>query len=134
MNKIISYSLCLILCISSACEKDSRILNKDYPYLLLDEVTEITTTGVTVNAEVISTESYDVVDFGFVLGKNPKPDLTDRMISLSPYQSSPDKITYRIEDGLKIYVLYYIRAYVKTGNLVVYSNERSFFSQGSLSP
>ena len=132
-------NLCCLVIISlflvaTGCEKDSKILSKKYPYLILSEITEITETGVTVNAEVISTGEYTVGDFGFVISTGSKPVITDRKISLKSVLKSPDKMSFRIDNDLYTNERYYVRAYIQTASQLVYSNVQTFDSKGSMNP
>lgn len=123
-----------LLLLTAGCKKDSKILSKDYPYIILDKVSDISETGVSVYAEVISSGEYSIDDFGFVISTKTKPVITDRKISLKSVQSNPDKLPLRIDNDLVAHEQYYIRAYIKTDRYLVYSNEESFNSMGCMTP
>jgi hypothetical protein len=102
--------------------------------VIQDEISEISETGITVKSEVISSGDYETEDFGFVIGENPIPVLTSRKISLKAVQDNPDNVTFRIDNDLATGRKYYIRAYIKTNSYLIYSNEKSFYSKGSMTP
>jgi hypothetical protein len=124
----------IVLLLTAGCEKNPKILSKDYPYVILDELSGIDGTGVTVNSEVISSGEYSYRDFGFVISGETQPVITDRRISMTSVQESPDKMTLRIDNDLATYKQYYVRAYIQTDSILVYSNERSFMSLGCMMP
>jgi N-acetylneuraminic acid mutarotase len=134
MKNICCMTVLILLLLTAGCKKDTQILSKEYPYIIQEEVSEINTTGATVNAGLISSGEYSFDDFGFVISTHTKPVMTDRKISMKSLQERPDKLTLRIDNDLASDHLYYIRAYVKTTSTLVYSNERSFSSMGCIPP
>jgi hypothetical protein len=134
MKRLSLSTVIMVLLLSAGCEKDPKILSKAYPYVILDELSGIDGTGVTVNSEVISSGEYAYMDFGFVISAETPPEISDRRISMKSVQDTPDKMTLRIDNDLATYKQYYIRAYIQTDSLLVYSNERSFMSLGCMVP
>ena len=134
MKHLFSFAIITLLLLAAGCKKDSKILSKEYPYVIQEDVSEISETGITVKSVIISSGDYAIEDFGFVISEESKPVVTDRKISLKAVEASPDKITFRIDNALGKDQKYYIRAFIKTPGYLVYSNEKAFYSKGSIMP
>ena len=81
MKHLFSFAIITLLLLAAGCKKDSKILSKEYPYVIQEDVSEISETGITVKSEIISSGDYAIEDFGFVISEESKPVVTDRKIS-----------------------------------------------------
>ncbi len=115
------------------CERD-EITSRNYPRLKTLAVTEITSEGVKFNAEIIFRGNFEVINYGFVWSENENPTITnsDRIVYSDNIQS---KTFYKaVQTTLKKGVSYFVRAFVKTNDYIVYGENIKFLSLGSGAP
>ncbi|MFC0875046.1 kelch repeat-containing protein [Saccharicrinis sp. FJH2] len=115
------------------CIKDAEISPKDYPYLLLDEPV-LFDKGVKINAEIKSIGNQDITGYGFVWDENKDPLLNKSNQSIQNGSPSQNSFNTTISTGLIDNQRYYIRAVIITDKNILYSNEKKFISNGSLTP
>jgi N-acetylneuraminic acid mutarotase len=131
--KIVSiYLLFIFLIILSSCDKDAEIGGKDYPYLITNEVTDITDMSVVFNGEIISTgEKEEITEYGFLWGTNePKLDNSNKVVIKVPIKTGGFSV--KIDYNLYKDTEQTVRAYIKTNNLIVYGNEIKFTCNGGI--
>jgi len=112
------------------CMKDAEIQKKSYPYVITGGITDIAQDGATLHARVIEGVS-EVVEYGFVLASHMSPNYNDHVIS---FMGSTQNFSSRVKAALEKDVIYFVRAYAKTLEHMVYGNEVSFISKGSMPP
>lgn len=97
-------------------------------------VSDVTPTGAKFHAEIQTLNGESIIDHGFLVLDNTSPTLanSDR-ISLGPV-SQPALAEALCERGMTKGKEYYVRFYVLTNSITVYSNVVSFTSQGSKPP
>jgi N-acetylneuraminic acid mutarotase len=134
MKSVLKHITLIFLVIFLAkCERD-EITSRNYPRLKTLAVTEITSEGVKFSAEIIFRGNFEVVNYGFVWGENENPTITnsDRTIYSDNIQS---KTFYKsVQTTLKKDVSYFVRAFVKTNDYIVYGENMKFLSLGSGAP
>lgn len=115
------------------CNKD-EVTGRDYPRIKTLPVTEITPDGARFNAEIIFRGNFEVINYGFVWSEyiNPAIENSDRVIYSDNIDSK--NFTETIETALKENVSYYVRAFIKTKDFIVYGENISFLSLGSKAP
>jgi N-acetylneuraminic acid mutarotase len=115
------------------CEDDD-ITSREYPRLKTLPVSEITTEGAKFNAEIVSRDNFEIINYGFVWSENENPILesSNRVIYSKNIQSH--KFSEIIETTLKEEASYFVRAFVKTHDFVVYGENVEFLSLGSKAP
>ena len=105
-----------------------------YPRVNTLEVSDISPAGVTLNAEILSPGSDDVTEYGFVLGSNTNPNLSNsEIITLNQGINSgrfSATINYPLESGEE----YYVRAYAKNSTYLTYGVNVVFTSLGGQPP
>ena len=123
--------------ILAACEKEE--IKRPFARLETLPVTELDSSGVTFNATLLTTpDDANIIDYGFVWRNAPFNRATDfpsgsRNISLGNELNAKDFST-RLTTGLADREIYYVRAYIRSDEWLVYGNQRSFFSQGGEGP
>ena len=111
------------------CAKEPEF---DAPMVQTGSVTQITEQGVTLVGLVTYAGRGDA-EVGFVWDVNPNPIVgTASKVSLP--NVSKGAIEARVTYGLENLVTYYVRAYGKSGNQMVYGESTSFISLGSQIP
>lgn len=134
MKSVLKHITLIFLVVFLAkCERD-EITSRNYPRLKTLAVTEITPEGVKFNAEIIFRGNFEVVNYGFVWGEKENPTITssDRTIYSDNIQS---KTFYKsVQTTLKKDVSYFVRAFVKTNDYMVYGENIKFLSLGSGAP
>jgi len=118
----------VLFAILIGCEKDVVIKPKSYPFVITKKVTNIDSTGVTFNAELLDFGKEEIIDFGFML------DNKDNMVSLLESGGTLNNFTLRISADLKDDQNYLCRAYVQTNDRQVFGNAVAFISKGCLAP
>lgn len=111
------------------CRKETIVQPKDYPYVITKNVTNIDSTGATLEANILDFGKDEITDFGFRLRNNG----TDYNFSLKNKRNLDD-FKIRISTDIVQDITYTCRAYIKTNKNLVLGNEMSFVAQGSKSP
>lgn len=134
MKSVLKHIVLIFIVVSLVkCERD-EITSRNYPRLKTLAVTEITPEGVKFNAEIIFRGNFEVINYGFVWGEKENPTITnsDRTIYSDNIQS---KTFYKsVQTTLKKDVSYFVRAFVKTNDYIVYGENIKFLSLGSGAP
>ncbi|WP_436516383.1 IPT/TIG domain-containing protein [Ekhidna sp. To15] len=122
-----------LLALLVKCDEED-ITSRNYPRLRTLSVSEITADGARFNAEIIFRGEFEIINFGFVWSENESPTIesSDRVIYSENIQS--EKFSETIETTLKEGVSYFVRAFVETNDFIVYGENISFVSLGSLAP
>ena len=121
------------LSIFNGCEKE-KSRAREYPRLKTLAVTDINENSATFNAEVYFKGNEEIIDHGFVWGNQMELDInSDNRIFLGLLRSA-DVFAAKITTTLEENKPYYVRAFVKTEEHVVYGPEVSFTSLGSGAP
>jgi hypothetical protein len=123
----------IVLLSLSNCEKDAEILPKSYPYITLDDIIDNSSIGVGLKAKIVNSSNVQIEEFGFVLDLENKPTITNRKVIVG-IDENIEQVQCKIESDLLKDESYSVRAYVKTNNYIVYSNEKSFTSNGCMAP
>ena len=117
-----------------SCTKEDSFYNTDYPFVLINEVSNISDQGADFNASVLNLGNYEILDYGFVWNELvSNPTLSNEHISLGN-KLDVGEIHYRMNHALGNGIMYSVRAYVKTNKYTVYSNITNFVSKGSKAP
>lgn len=131
MRSISAFILITIFTLLFSCIKEEKIIPHDYPYLVLNQISTVNETGVTLTAEIISLGSDSIIDFGFVWSTGEQPTIEDfrqsisRNPSIGAYEA---EITNCINNG----DTYFIRPYLLSSKYTVYGNALSFKGLGSM--
>jgi N-acetylneuraminic acid mutarotase/signal peptidase I len=134
MKAILRYILFIsLLSILIKCDKD-EITSRNYPRLKTLLVTEITSEGAKFSAEIIYRGDFEVINYGFVWSESENPTLenSDRVVYSENIQTNHFFKT--IETTLKKEVSYFVKAFIKTDDYIVYGESMDFFSLGSKAP
>jgi hypothetical protein len=134
MEKKILYTVFILFLTFYGCKKDAVPEQTDYPFVILSEVSDITSEGVTFNANITCLGNQNILDFGFIWNEGTaEPNLNSSIKSLG---SNPDlgNFSYRLSNDLKKGKSYNVGAYIKTDKVVFYSNTQLFTSEGCLPP
>lgn len=127
-HKNIIISIFFILLIG--CEKEIEISSKSYPYIITKEVSNIDSTGVTLNAELLDNGKEEIIDFGFIWNNEE----TEYKYSLKNNGGALGNFTVRISSDLEAEQNYTCKAYIETTVHQIFGNTVTFESFGSKSP
>ncbi|MDN3641855.1 IPT/TIG domain-containing protein [Lutimonas halocynthiae] len=110
---------------------DDEIIQTEYPRVQTLEANRITESGAVLNAEIIYQGNQEIIEYGFVWDQEENPT-----IESSEKRIIADKITTggfsaQVETTLKENKIYYVRAYAKNNEYLVYGINTAFFSLGS---
>lgn len=123
--------LFLATCIlQTGCEKDAEVQPKNYPFVIVDKVDCKTNQYVTFHAKISYDENLDIIDHGFII-KDMASNLSYKLEinkSLGLLEKDQSEFSYTLYSGLVYGMEFSVRAYTKTINNVVYSNEVIFIS------
>lgn len=130
--KNLTHTLRILLIAVNLCGcKDAEVQPGNHPFVITDEVSELTNAGVTFSARIIPGKGNETIEeYGFIWG-TPGNEYTHRF----PGGRHPQK-QYSIRVGADINAnkTYSCKAYVKTESYTVYGNQVSFIALGSGSP
>lgn len=126
--------LIIAILLLSNCKKEAEVIPRSYPYIILDDISDNDGTGVGLKAKIVSATSYiQIKEFGFVIGTESKPTIMNRKIIVG-IDKNTDEFHFKIESDLFKDESYSARAYIKTNKYIVYSNEKTFISNGIMAP
>ena len=116
----------LMLFSTYSCKQETEI---DVPLVFTGEVTEISESGVILNAKVANVSS-DILEYGFILKKDQRSK--NEGIIFLDNEDFNLYVKYNLNSGLKKDTTYNIRAFIQTKEGTGYGNYVSFTSSGSL--
>jgi N-acetylneuraminic acid mutarotase len=128
-TKLINIGLILFFVFYS-CKKDIVPEPTDYPYVLTDDVTNISDSSVQFNAHIIFQGSNDFDEIGFIWGLNSRPLIDNSYITKLNYPIKSGSYKSNIDFQLFRDQKQYVRAYVKTSKYITYGNIIEFISRG----
>lgn len=124
----------MLSAVLTSCKKDAKPEPAEFPMVTLNDISDVSSEGVTFYANVSSLGKYEILDYGFVWSDSgTKPTLSDMKISLGK-SLQPGQFDLKIQSGLEKGLQYEVRAYIQTNKYLVYSNISSFVSSGSKPP
>ena len=130
MKNLITIIWILLFAVICGC-RDAVIQPKEYTYLVTNEVTDISASGVTFSAKIIRGTVDDViVDCGFKWGNGDD----EFIFSFTDSKNMPDHFSVRITSDLAENKKYLCKAYVITKRHTIYGNPVLFTALGSESP
>ncbi|HZK07592.1 MAG TPA: kelch repeat-containing protein [Bacteroidales bacterium] len=131
MKKAVLFFTLLCLVLFQSCQKEAEIREKDYPYLITTEVSDITNTSVVFNGKIISTGNEEIIEYGFLWDTSEPEIETANKIALNN-PANIGSYSAKISSNLIKDTEQLVRAYLKTNNLLVYGNTIKFTSNGGL--
>jgi hypothetical protein len=118
-------ALILLVLLLPTCEPEKDI-ERDYPIVKTLAVDNITSDGARFNAKIIYGPVESITEYGFVWGNSIVLNIRDSVkVSLEGYPITGDfscDILQRLEKMQK----YFVRSYIRSGNLVIYGNMVTF--------
>jgi hypothetical protein len=119
--------------LSCSCKKDAEIKDASYPYVIMDEIKDISDAGIVATAEIISTANQRIIEYGFVWSLASDPSVNDYKLSFNE-NINTGIYTGTIDNNLTSNVAYWVRPYVISEKYTVYGIAQQFRSQGCLPP
>ena len=118
-----------------SCKKDAEhnLRNNSYSLISTQPVANLDKTGVTFVGSITKAGKEPIIDHGFVWNTNGSPTINDSHISLGEMKDIKDfqaKVTYDLKPDQN----YYMKAYIKTDNYIMYGDQVMFNSLGSSLP
>lgn len=106
----------------------------DYPQVRTYEVSEVTIKGAVLHGEIVSAGSSPIIEYGFVWDTGAVPNIhtSQKKTFTSPMREG--KFDTAVTAALEPNVKYTVKAYAKTADYIVYGQEKTFISLGSLEP
>jgi hypothetical protein len=114
----------LLVLLCSNCRKD-KFITLDYPRLKTLNVTSITNSGATFNAEIISSNADSVKEYGFTWNPYVTPDLSRPDSALVKQNLTNPKFS-GVVHSLKKDQVYFVRAFIRTDKLLIYGTTVTF--------
>ena len=110
----------VIIVISSITSCSDDGIPREYPRVKTSDVNNITTSGATFNGEITLLGNRNIIEYGFVWDNYEFPTIDySNKINLGS-GIGLGKFTTQLETSLEKGVIYYVRAYAKTDNFLVY--------------
>jgi hypothetical protein len=114
-----------------SCKKDAVPQPTPYPSLILNSVSN-SPKGINFSVNILSLGNDPILDYGFVwCDSSSVPKLSDYRYSMGK-SLHQGRFEYQITLNFGNNITYNTRAYIKTYRYLVYSNQLSFVSHGSL--
>ncbi len=106
-----------------------------YPGVQTLPVINITASGALLRADIRRERTHPVTDHGFIWSLHPNPQFNAaEKISLGSMKESAGTFEARVEQGLYVDTVYYVKAFVETKSHTVFGPVVSFRSAGSRGP
>lgn len=127
----LAFYCCLLMLFSCSKEENAA---REYPRLNTIGVSHTTGSATLFNAEIINGNPAAVTEYGFVwgTGDNPMVELDSKKFKTGA--PAGHAFTDTIYSGLKNGDTYYMRAYIRTADYLVYGKTISFKSTGNMGP
>jgi hypothetical protein len=117
----------MLVALLSACEPEHDI-ERDYPVIKTLAVDSITSDGARFNGQVIYGPVESITEYGFVWGNSVVLNIRDsEIVTVEGFPSTSNfscDILHRLEKAQK----YFVRSYIRSGDLVVYGNQVTFIT------
>jgi hypothetical protein len=115
----------ILLMAFSACQSEDTV-GLDYPMVMTLAADHITTSSARLHAEITDGSPEEISEYGFVWGTSIILNINDS--EKASAAGSPSGLTYShdvsfLEDHMETY---YVKSYIKTGELIIYGNTVSF--------
>ena len=115
------------------CDKED-VKSRDYPRLRTLPATNFTINGAQLNAKIFQKGDYEIISYGFAWGTHMNPTIENadgvvysQNISSNKFSAEINSIlAYYSNYGEKNYIIYQVRAFIKTANYTVYGTEIEF--------
>ncbi len=131
MKKLILLYISLFFFLS--CNNDFvEITNKDFPFIILNEIFSNSNEGVVISASLYNENEVPFSEYGLVIAPEHTPSVSDRKIVFNNTPGKDFKVS--INNDLIKGENYYVRAFIRTSDNLIYSNTLSFESEGCLPP
>jgi hypothetical protein len=122
-----------VLIFLAGCQKEKKT-DRDYPQIRTLAVDQITSEGARFNAAIISGDVETITEHGFVWGSYDLLTINNSEKITIEEAPSKDQFSCDISFALEEMKEYYVRSFVKTGQLIVYGDVVKFISLGSMAP
>lgn len=120
--------------ILTSCDNEEIITSRNYPRILTLPVTEVTSDSVMFNGNFLNRGKFEILQYGFVWDHRINPNIDDHNRVIVSRNISDEKFSQTIRTTLKEGVTYFVRAFVKTNDYLVYGETVRFVSLGSGAP
>jgi len=120
MKKLINLLFFIIAIVTLVTCKNDEVTPREYPRVTTLEVSSISESGATFNAEIIYPGNGEILEYGFVWGESSKPTLEDFNKEVQTNSITTGKFSAKISTPLKNGVNYYVRAYAINEKYLVY--------------
>jgi N-acetylneuraminic acid mutarotase len=130
--RAVSIWFLLFLAIAVSCEKDARVLPKEFPYVVTNDPV-VSETGAVFSAGIVNQGDQKILKYGFIWKIDSIPRRLENA-RLFEGEINSDGYSYTLNAGLEKGKTYFVRAYILTDKYQVFGNVKSFVSQGSLPP
>ncbi len=126
------FNIFFLIAILISCIDEEEI-DRSYPTIVTNPVTEILPSGATFSGKIESSSLNEISEYGFVWGQDDKL-LPENSFSLKFGKPLTNIITTKIKSSLVAQKIYYARFYIKTDDKTIYGNLVTFKSLGSEGP
>lgn len=113
-----------------SCEDDPyQITSREYPRLLIQDVTDVTSNGARFTAEFRYRGSEQIINYGFVWDDRPEPLIKwvpDDSKFEVPENIGDEQFSLVAQSGIEAGIEYFVRAFVQTDEYTVYSVQKTF--------
>ncbi len=123
--------LILFLTLTLSCKKEEML--PELPALITAKVTEINQNGAAFGAELLSLPAEPVTEHGFVWDTIQNPTISSSRIIFGTLNDERSFSVDKTGDH-KAGLVYYVKAFIRTGGRVIYGNWSKFESRGCANP
>ena len=128
-----SMNLCMMLAgffllLLSDCQTEDT-LERDYPIVSTLAADHITRDGARLQARITEGDITSITEYGFVWGTSIVLNLLDSEKATLPGSPVSESFSYEIVQALEATQHYYVRSYIRSGDLIFYGNMIAFVTQ-----
>lgn len=104
------------------------------PLIITGAVTNVDKEGAVFHAKITDLGNNDIAEFGFVWDTIPDPKVEHAEKYIFHNRAQVGNYEAKISTCLITLKTYYVRAFIRSGNVITYGEETSFISQGGKLP
>lgn len=121
--------LALIGILIISCSKDAEIQKKDYPLVSTKSISNVTDSSIEFNGILIESANVSIQEYGFIWDiKEPDLNVSKKIIMNTTIKEG--NFSKVVDLGIFKDIVQYVKAYLKTKDLIVYGNTISFKCNG----
>lgn len=104
-----------------------------FPLVVTDEVTNISSSGVTFSGRIANSSSQKIISYGFIWEQDIDPTINSSKVVIGS-NATDGSFSEVVTNDLEENRIYFVKAFIQTETLLIYGESKKFTSEGSLTP